>query len=169
MMAIVLPELDDLAIIYGNANIRQWADMDNDDDTTKILQRVAYAVTEAKRYVYQRLALRYDVSLWETLPEEVFSIIAKRAGIELYATPRGLKDGTEAAKMLATISIAIEAKLEQILTGQVTLLDLPDEQQPMTWPVANNSTASFIDEERYRRQQRTGEPYLSDDMNFYRN
>lgn len=165
-MTITLPTIDDISVIYGSRNVRDWADMDNDNDSTKINARVTYAVGEAYRYIYQRLSNRFDVSSWLTLPAEVFSLIAKRAGIELYGTPRGLTDGADAQRQLAAMSIAIEAMLERILSGQMQMLDVTDETQPTQVPGCNITTAPFVREERLRARQCTGEPVLTDDMNF---
>jgi hypothetical protein len=167
-MAITLPTADDLKLIYGSANINAWACVENDEDRTKIQEKIEWSINESYRYIYQRLAVYFDVELWVELPAEVKSLITRHAGIQLYAAPRGLSDGSEAAKLLSRVSLEIEAKLEQILAGQVRLLDVPTESAPCNLPNANNSTACFIWDERRARQQRTGEPVLTDDMNFYR-
>jgi hypothetical protein len=170
-MAFTLPTQPDLEMIYGASNIAQWADSDNKGSKSTRDARIAWAVQEGYRYIVGRLANRIDIEQLVALPAEVFSLIARRAGIELASAPRGLVDGDPKAAQLNAQALIIETKLDQILAGQLKLLDLPDEAIPINTPGVNNSTAHYeFDALRPRRnEQCIGVPRVVDNTNFYVN
>jgi len=161
-MPLTLPTKSDLVLVYGDDNINRWADANNDGIPQRTAERITYAIAEAKRYVLGRLAERFPVNDWTAYPEIVFNLIAQRAGIELYSNPRGLTDGDSSAKALLAKSEQIEARIEQILAGQLKLIDL--EEQPVSTPFVNNSTASFYSRSN---QQVEGIPCVTPCGGFY--
>lgn len=168
-MTLALPEQTDLDLIFGAENIRLWATVDNDNDTTKREAKVVRAIQDGYNYIVGRIANRYDVSSFVALPDVLFQLIVKRAAIELYTSPRGLVDGDPQTAQIASISLEVESKLDQILAGQLVLLDISDELQPIQTPNVNNSTAHFRSDGLKMRPnyQHTGEPCVDDWTGFY--
>jgi hypothetical protein len=159
-----LPAQSDLEIIVGASNVSQWADVDNDKDTTKRKARVAWAIARGYDYVIARISPRYDITTFVTFPSIVFQLIARRACIELYKSPRGLVDGDQAAAQLKSISIDIEAQIEQILAGQLPLIDAPS--QPNNYPEVDNS--GCLPWSSFRRSnQWSGDPCVETYTRFY--
>lgn len=168
-MPLTLPVRSDLEIIYGATNIAQWADADNDKDQSKIANRITWAVDQGQQYVVGRISKRFNASAFSAYPAIVFSLIARRAGIELYASPRGFVDGDPATAAIRAQDLKVETQIDQILAGQLPLVDIPVEQQPTAKPGINNSTACIprLLDGRYINEQWTGEPICCDDNNFY--
>ena len=164
-MAPALPTQSDLENMFGVDNIRLWADVNNDNATQSIEDRIDWAFNEARIYISGRLAVKYDISIFVTYPEAVFSLICKRAGIELYSRPRGLVDGDAAAAVIAATSLEVETRLEQILADQFRLIDLPSETVGM--PGVNNSGGARSLNHNVH-EQIYGEPIVCDWTNFYR-
>lgn len=170
-MTITLPTKSDLLVVYGAENIDKWASANNDGSPTAKETRIAWAVNNAYNYVCGRLASQYNVAGFVTLPYVVFELIAKRGGIELYESPRGLVDGDPATRMLQQKSTQIEARIDQILSGQLQLLDLPSAQQPIAIPHVDNSTARFrldpLQDYGRRFEQFDGIPCVGPNSGFY--
>ena len=163
-MSAPLPTIADLQQIYGINNIHDWANLDNDNDPTKIANRVTWAIARGYDYILGRLNKRFDISTFVTYPSVIFQLIAKRAGIELYTSPRGIVDGDAATAQLNAISLEIEARLDQILSGQLQLLDAP--VLPISGPGVNNGNVCFRNYRCYPDQW-TGEPIVIPYGNFY--
>ena len=164
MTAPALPTRPDLEIVYGQANISYWASADNDEDETKKAARITWAIDRAYDYIVGRLNRRFDITTWVSIPSIIFQLIAKRAGIELYSSPRGLTDGDPATAQLNAMSVEVEARLDQILSGQLQVFDAP--QLPIDTPGINNSTAPFMYKRRHC-EQLTGEPVVTPWSPFY--
>ena len=166
-MAPALPVRADVEQVYGIANVSQWADLDNDGDATKITNRINWAISRGYDYILGRLSKRFDISTFVNYPSVIFQLIAKRAGIELYTSPRGIVDGDAATAQLNAMSLQIEAQLDQILSGQLQLLDAP--ALPSDGPGVYNSCNPFASiNRRYGYgDQWTGEPICIPYGNFF--
>ena len=164
-MPLTLPAQSDLNMVYGTVNINQWADADNLQDAPTITARCNWAINIAYNYILGRLSDRYDISTFVSLPAVIFELITKRAGIELYRSPRGLVDGDPATASLNSMSLEVESKLDQILSGLLQLLDAP--VNPTNVPGVNNCTARFPLGMRYNQQQWDGTPLVDDCTQFY--
>ena len=167
-----LPTITDLNTVYGSTNIDEWSDSDNDGDVVKKAARVTWAIENAYLYIIGRLNKRFDTTTWVSYPAIVFKLIAKRAGIELYSSPRGLVDGDAATAQLNARSLEIEAQLDQILSGQLQIVDLP--VAPTDCPGVNNGGDPFREINSRSLQwsstsqaQWTGEPCVIPNGNFY--
>lgn len=127
-MALTLPEREDLDNIFGRQNISKWADVSNDEDDDVIEDRVTWAVDNAKNYILGKLARKYLVADWLVLPAIIFDLVARRAGIELYRTPRGITDGAEMSAAILEIDRGLENQLNMVLAGVLVLTDLVEDQ-----------------------------------------
>jgi hypothetical protein len=165
-MTAPLPVRSDVEIVYGAANIAQWALVDNDDDETKKDARITWAIQQAYEYIEGRLASRIQFSTFVTIPKLIFSLIAKRAGLELYSSPRGLIDGDAATAQLNTLSVEVEARIDQILSGQLKIVD--DPVPAVDYPGINNVGGSRnLMHHHDSCRQYTGEPTVTPYSNFY--
>lgn len=159
-----LPLQPDLELVVGASNVAQWADVDNDGDSTKRRARITWAINEGYTYIIGRIAPRYDITTFVTYPSIIFQLIAKRACIELYRSPRGLVDGDPAAAQLNSISLDIEAKIDLIMAGLLRLIDAPVE--PNAIPEIDNSGGLPWNTFNSRTQW-SGEPCVTDRSVFY--
>lgn len=164
-MTAALPQQSDLEMIYGATNIAQWASADNDGDITKREARVNWAIARGYDYILSRVSRRYDISTFVEFPSIVFQLIAKRAGIELYSSPRGLVDGDPATAQLNSLSLQVEVALDQIIAGVLPLIDAP--VQPTVMPGINNSGGRFSVDGHRHNVQHSGEPCVIPDGRFY--
>lgn len=80
----------DLFDFFGQVNVEKWADLDNDDDATKIANRIASAISDATEEVTDELRGHVDVAE-AVATRTVQRIIIRYAGVDLYAR-RGLED-----------------------------------------------------------------------------
>ena len=135
-----LPVQSDLVNIYGTSNINQWGSVDNDGDDVAIANRVTWAITQGANYVLGRLERKFAFSTFTTLPSLVFNLIVMRAGIELYKMPRGLVDGDPASAMINAQKLEVDSQLDQIISGQIDLIDLDDADTPSRIIHVNNET-----------------------------
>lgn len=145
-MAITLPVASDLYTAFGQANVRAWADADNDKDNTKIGNRITWGIAEASNYIVSRLALKFAVSDWTVFPARIFSLVVRRAGVELYKMPRAFTDGSDGNNSILTLEDYIETQLSLILGGNAKLIDLV-EDQPKNVPGVNNNISSDAETE----------------------
>ena len=148
-----LPERTDLEVVFGKANIALWGDADNTEDAGDIDARITWAIDQAYNYVAGRLAKRFKVADWTALPSLVFNLVAMRGGIELYQHPRGLVDGDTANNAINSINLKVESQIDQILAGQLHLLDHEGPKQQIA---VDNSTA--LPNHDYRMSQLEGAP-----------
>lgn len=87
----------DLINKFGNTNIQEWSDMDNEDNATTIADRIDAAIEYAESYVEARLkGSRYAVPLTGS-NAMLNDIIAGMAGWWLYQS-RGLRTLEENTK-----------------------------------------------------------------------
>jgi hypothetical protein len=86
---------DDIEDVFGVGNVAKWADLDNDEDSTKIAARIARAVTAAMADVDSRmLGGPYTVPLAKadaSIPTLVTDVCARLAGVWLYEN-HGVQD-----------------------------------------------------------------------------
>ncbi len=136
-MSITLPEREDLDNIFGAVNISKWADVNNVEDDNAIVDRVTWAVGIASNYILGKLARKYKVSGWTAFPAIIFDLVARRAGIELYRTPRGITDGPDMSGAILGIDNDLENRLNLVLAGVLVLTDLV-ETQPINSPSISN-------------------------------
>lgn len=156
-MTAPLPQQSDLEQIIGADNVRQWSDVDNDGDRVKQANRIVWAVNQGYDYIAGRLAYRFNIGTLVAFPHIIFQLIAQRACIELYQSPRGLVDGDPANAGLNSISVQIESKLDQIIAGILQVIDAP--VQPMSTPDVENCGALRW-QDYHRQTQWSGEPIV---------
>lgn len=143
MTTPTLPEASDLYNVFGTTNINKWADADNvgvddpEDLPEGVTNRIEWAIEQAANYILSKLARKYDTASWAVFPTLIFDIVVRRAGVELYRTPRGLVDGTDMMSAMIAMHDDVENRLNLVLAGALILIDLV-EDQPHNEPGINN-------------------------------
>lgn len=165
-MSPPLPQKSDLEMVVGESNVSQWADVDNDGSVQKKNARVTWAIQQAYNYVTGRIACQYDITTFVTFPSIIFNLIARRACIELYRSPRGLVDGDASVNQLNSMDTQIESQIDQILAGILKLVDAP--VAPLTYPeVSNAGCLPWMS--THNQRQWSGDPCVIPFGNFYAN
>ena len=119
----------DIESVFGVENVKQWADLDNDEVSTKIAARITAAIAYAQAEVDDRLrGGPYTPPLDEPPPSVITDIAAKLAGVWMYEN-RGVRDYNpdtgEAEHRLTFQKDDAEKKLREIRVG-LRRLDLAD-------------------------------------------
>jgi len=105
---------------FGVNNIADWADLDRDEDATKITNRITTAISYAEALVEGKLRTsRYLVPFSNTSDPLIQSICAIYAGEFLYRS-RGLRDLDETNKLIGVVARADDL-LNMIIAGQIRL------------------------------------------------
>lgn len=141
-MSITLPVAADLYNVFGRVNINSWADADNLTEEDSIDARIEWAIEQAANYITAKLARKYKVEDWTTFPAIVKDLVVRRAGVELYRTPRGMTDGSDMSQTIGMFDQDIENRLNLILAGALILIDLV-EDQPANVPGVYNALSPF--------------------------
>lgn len=84
----------DLDLAFGQANVRKWADVNNNGVNTEIVARIAWAIANADDYLDSKLRKsRYQFPLADdsTIPPILKRMSAYKAGVLLYES-RGITD-----------------------------------------------------------------------------
>lgn len=82
----------DLERHYGRTNVIKWADLDNDNNTESIAERIQWALVAATSYLDNRLRFGpYTVPFEDPYPLELTRMCAWYAGVLLYES-RGVTD-----------------------------------------------------------------------------
>lgn len=84
----------DLDLAFGQANVRKWADVNNNGVNTEIVARIAWAIANADDYLNSKLRKsRYQFPLADdsTIPPILKRMSAYKAGVLLYES-RGITD-----------------------------------------------------------------------------
>lgn len=118
---------EDVEMVYGAANVRKWADLDNDDDATVISDRISWACDLATAKLDDRLR---DGPYTVPLPvgEEfallsVVDVAARLAGVVLYEN-RGIVDMDPDGKPVHVLKHQAEYVnrwVAMVLAGQIRL------------------------------------------------
>ena len=112
----------DIEAIFGVTNVATWADLDNDEDATKITNRIGAAISFAEGLFEGRLRNgRYQLPLTVsgTGLDLVKTINATIAGDWCYRA-RGLRDEDESNR-IRNLLIRTEKLLGEIATGVIRL------------------------------------------------
>lgn len=105
-------------LIFGAINIQKWADVDNDEDPTKIAARIAWALTQATARVDSMLSTgRYSNYLDDPLIEDV---VARLAGVLLYDS-RGITDAEDNENPVSKHQSYVDTTLRRIQSGALKL------------------------------------------------
>lgn len=80
--------------MFGESNIRCWADLDNDADDIKIDSRINDAIADTTDEVYDELRGHLDLTNVDGVTG-IRRVITRLAGVDLY-TRRGLEDDNDA-------------------------------------------------------------------------
>lgn len=117
---------EDIESYYGADNVAIWADLDNDQDATKIANRIQTVITRTESFVNSRLRRsRYTIPFSGTIPEEIIEVCSLLSGARLYE-PRSNDDFTgdaaQALRMLVSVKQRrAESILRDIITGKLVL------------------------------------------------
>ena len=69
---------------WGVENVRQWADLENDEDAAKILAQITWAIAQATSRIENDLSSSVYVLPFDPVPTEVRKYAAVLAGVELF-------------------------------------------------------------------------------------
>jgi phage gp36-like protein len=116
----------DIEARFGVSNVSVWADLDNDEDATKITNRIAAAIAWADAYIegimrgsHFRIPI---VTLAGGTPTIVTDLSAKLAGLWLYEA-RGSKDFDTRTRRpyhrYAFMRADVRRQLEDLRTGRL--------------------------------------------------
>jgi hypothetical protein len=104
-------DADALYSLFGEDNIRTWADLDNDQDGTKIDNRIASAISDTTDEVEDELRGHLDLTDITSVTG-VRRVITRLAGIDLY-TRRGYEDENT---LVSSHRKVANAQLQRIIT-----------------------------------------------------
>lgn len=128
--------------VYGASNIARWADADNDNDPTKIAERIAWCINKADLYVEGKLSLMYQVPM-SPMPALLAEMVAERAGALVYLSPRALAEGTDELGNIEYHVKQVDMQISDLLSGTLRFTDSPT--TCTTIPVAiNDHTAQWL-------------------------
>jgi hypothetical protein len=87
--------LADIQDVFGQSNINKWADLDNDGDSTKIIDRINRGIAWATEEINSKLRRsKYAIPLTDNdgeVPTIIVDIAANLAGVWMYEN-RGVQD-----------------------------------------------------------------------------
>lgn len=112
----------DVEAVFGVDNVEKWADLDNDQDATKITNRITDAISFAEGLFEGRLRQgRYALPLTVAGSglDFIQSIVSTLAGDWLYRA-RGLRDEDETNR-IRNLLVRTEKLMGQIATGVIRL------------------------------------------------
>lgn len=107
-----------LELIFGQANIQRWADLDGDRNDDKIRNRINFAIQTASAYIETILRGRNYTSV--TVDDSVKRLIAQIAALHLYDA-REIIDGDPAADRMSVVRQQVDEYLGKIRRGEITL------------------------------------------------
>jgi hypothetical protein len=117
----------DIELIFGLSNVAQWADVDNDNDSSKIDTRICWALQSAKAYFDDMLNNGpYDVPFVLPYPQQIIVENARYAGCALYDS-RGVIDTDGNGKGVDALTQQrkkTEAFIVRVLANQTQLYGL---------------------------------------------
>lgn len=111
---------DDVEMVFGATNVEKWADVDNDEDATKIADRIDWAIEEASERIDTRMrGGLYEVPFSVPYPRTIVTLVARLAGITLYDA-RGITD-PETPDALTPHRDLVEKGIGELLSGKARL------------------------------------------------
>ena len=121
-------EKSNIVDCFGNTNVTQWADIDNDGSAVTIAARIARAIDVASDDIDDALRSGpYSIPITTptgTTPTVIVDIAAKLAGVWLYQS-RGAEDTTQGPgqplHMLSSVKGEAHLALANIRTGKIRL------------------------------------------------
>lgn len=115
--------------IYGVNNVNKWADLDNDEDSSKIAARIAWACEMSTNYMNGRLAQgKYEVPFTDEdhLPKLLVLLTSMLAGLMLF-DGRLVVSSDPPYDSLARQRKDFRKYLRELLSGQIKLIDPYDD------------------------------------------
>lgn len=109
----------DIEHFFGADNVAKWADLDNDQDETKIADRITKAITYAQAELDSRMMGGMYTVPFTTAHPVITELTAKLAAIGLYG-PHGLIETTseEGIDKMAPHRKFVRMTIKEILSGQ---------------------------------------------------
>lgn len=113
-----------LETMYGEKNVRMWADLNNDLSTDKINARVAMAISDSHEYIHARMVQgRYKVPFVGTAPKIIVFLETLYAGVLLYDARMTLSSGRDQRDQMSRQRKTFDKYIRQILCGQLKLVE----------------------------------------------
>lgn len=114
----------DVELVFGRTNVSKWADVDNEEDSTFITNRICWALQEAYSHFNNRLrGGPYAVPFIEPFESQIISMSARLAGVMLYDS-RGITDFSENGKPQHQLSAhrdMVEKFIKDVMAGIIRL------------------------------------------------
>ncbi len=110
-----------LYLLFGQANIRKWADADNAEEETDIDARIEWALDWATDYINAKLTGRKYVIPFDPVPNTIADICAQLAGVKLYQLPRGTVDGDTSLEAVTAAKEDADLQLDWLNSGELRL------------------------------------------------
>lgn len=109
----------EMEMMFGASNVSKWADLDNDEDVTKIAQRIVWAAREATEDARSRLR-GSPASLITCAPRALRLAVTKLAGVLLYEA-RGIVDSSdeEGRHRLSSHRKQADLFFRRVIAGQI--------------------------------------------------
>lgn len=131
-----------LELVFGQANIKRWADLDGDRDEEKIANRINYAIQSASAYIETILRGRNYTSV--TVDDSIKRLITQMAALNLYDA-REIIDGDPTADKMSIVRQQVEEYLGKIRRGEIILKGERTNAVPVVVPcedISKNSRMS---------------------------
>lgn len=110
---------NDLEIVFGADNVKQWANLEGDNDYARIGERILYALETASTELEDILrGRRYTFPL--THSKTLRDLVVRMAALRLYDA-RGVIDGDPQADKLSVVRAGVDKTLSRIRRGEITL------------------------------------------------
>ena len=114
-------EREDVENVYGEENVRDWADINANGDPAQIAARITWARERAYTRINSRLrSTRYKVPFESPFPQDITECEADLAGFYLFQARR-LDGDDQTVKNLSHMKKAAYETLDQITSGILTL------------------------------------------------
>lgn len=108
----------DLELVFGIENIKRWADLDGDGDSSKITARIAYAINAACANFDDVMRGHQYTEL--TINATLKDLVARMAAIKLYDA-REMIDGDPTSDKMSIVRQYVNDTLSKIRKGEITL------------------------------------------------
>ena len=109
----------DLELVFGADSVKQWVNLEGDNDVETISERIQYALDTASAELEDILrGRRYKFPL--TMSKTLRDLVVRMAALRLYDA-RGIIDGDPSADKLSVVRANVDKTLARIRRGEITL------------------------------------------------
>lgn len=117
-MSTIYITRSDIENIFGTLNVIRWADLDGDDDATKIGNRISYAIATACANFDDVIRGHQYANV--IVNATLIDLVARMAALRLY-DGREIIDGDPTTDKLSLVRQDVESRLYKIRRGEITI------------------------------------------------